>query len=353
MKTLMAGIAALVAVTACGSTSVARHSMSTPSPAAVGSPATLASCRLPIGGFVPGAQKGQPDHSTSADGYPNQQGMGGFLDLSTGEYTQVATSDRAYVQGTWLPVLPSAVSPDRNSYAVTRGSNLYLGDAKSRTERLLHAWPAGVLGTVVAFTADGIYVMTLEGGNQPQPGGAGPDTQLVLVRTDSGTVSQVPGSARPAGAYAMIWSAVSAGAAWGALMTISAGVATNALIRLDLATGETAKWWAGPGFPAVSGFDSNGHPLIPTSLAGPAQLEVITAPGQVTTVAPQGGTFNPGRPSVVSDSHGAWFGSADGAIWLYATDGVFKKVGSVQPNFGGSGQPYDLHSMRSVAGPCV
>src|SRR2546430_12586621 len=115
MKTLISGICALLAVSACGSTSAAVHSTPTPSPVAVTSPASLSSCRLAIGGFVPSAPKGQPDHSIGADGYPNQQGMGGFFDLSTGEYTPVSSSDRAYVQGAWLPVLPSAVSPDRNS----------------------------------------------------------------------------------------------------------------------------------------------------------------------------------------------------------------------------------------------
>ena len=352
MKTLITAIAALVVFTACGSTSVAQHSAATPTASAASSPASLTSCKLPVGGFVPGAPKGQPDHSIGADGYPNQQGMGGFLDLSTGQYAPVSTSDRGYVQGVWLPALPSAISPDRSSYAVTRGTNLYLGDAKTRTERVLHAWPAGILGTVVGFTADGVYVLTVNSSYQPQPGGAGPDTQLYLVRPDSGAVSLVAGSARPAGAYEMVWTAVSPGAMWGALVTIKSGALTNSLIRLDLATGETAKWWDAPGFPTIGGFDSNGHPLIPSSLAGPAHLDVITAPGQVTTVDPQGGTFIPGRPSVVSDAHGAWFGSADGSIWLYTTDGAFKKVGSVPPNAGGSGQPYEAQSMRSVAGAC-
>src|SRR5256885_15453918 len=107
MKTLISGICALLAVSACGSTSAAMHSTPTPSPVAVTSPASLSSCRLAIGGFVPSAAKGQPDHSTGPDGYPNQEGKGGFLDLSTGQYTAAATSDRAYVQGVWLRVLPS------------------------------------------------------------------------------------------------------------------------------------------------------------------------------------------------------------------------------------------------------
>jgi hypothetical protein len=32
---------------------------------------------------------------------------------------------------------------------------------------------------------------------------------------------------------------------------------------------------------------------------------------------------------------------------------VFKKVGTVPPQAGGSGQLYDPHAIRSVAGPCI
>src|SRR5256885_16971137 len=83
MKTLISGICALLAVTACGSTSVAVASTPTPSPSAVTSPASLFSCRLAIGGVLASPPQGHPHHHTRPPGHPQQEGEGGFLDPST------------------------------------------------------------------------------------------------------------------------------------------------------------------------------------------------------------------------------------------------------------------------------
>src|SRR5437763_1611930 len=108
-------------------------------------------CRLPVGGYVPPASaKGSPEHSIGPDAQPNQHGMGGFLDLASGNYTPAADSDRAYIAGShmWVPVTPQAIAPDGSSYVVTKltadanhiikSASLYLVDVRTRSERLLY-----------------------------------------------------------------------------------------------------------------------------------------------------------------------------------------------------------------------
>ena len=59
------------------------------------------------------------------------------------------------------------------------------------------------------------------------------------------------------------------------------------------------------------------------------------------------------KDGLVTDRHGTWFGSSDGSIWLYTTAKGFVKVASIPPQPGGSGDAYDDHGWRTIAGPCV
>lgn len=352
MKAIFASVMSLVAITACGSTAAqSPRATSTPT-ATTTAAATSLACRLPIGGYLPNAPKGQPDNSIGPDGFPNQKGAGGFMDLPGGVYAPAADSDRTFINGRWLPVFPQAVSTDGLTYAASRGAKLYLGDVRTGSERLVHEWPDGILLDVIAYTYGGVYVLTVSG----QPSTHDQSINLYAVDPSSGAAQLVRGAATPAGAYEMVWLAVNGRGVWGMEISLI-GKSPNqlpaySLVRLDLDSGQAAKWYDSPGF-LLGGFDSAHHPIL-TSIAGPSTtITVVTAPGKVVTVAAQGGKFMPGRPTLVSDSHGAWFGSVDGSIWLYTTEGVFKKVGTVPPQTGGSGLPYDPHSIRSVAGPCV
>jgi hypothetical protein len=84
-----------------------------------------------------------------------------------------------------------------------------------------------------------------------------------------------------------------------------------------------------------------------------ADLFLISAANHPVAIQPQGGAYAAGRGSAVTDGHGTWFGSSDGSIWLYSSTKGLTKVPTVPPQPGGTGQPYDEHSGRIVAGPCT
>jgi len=78
---------------------------------------------------------------------------------------------------------------------------------------------------------------------------------------------------------------------------------------------------------------------------------VLESAGKVTTIEVRGGTFMPGRGTGINDAHGTWLAGGDGSIWLYA-NGTMTKVATIPPQPGATGQAYDPHAWRSVAGPC-
>jgi hypothetical protein len=84
-----------------------------------------------------------------------------------------------------------------------------------------------------------------------------------------------------------------------------------------------------------------------------SDLFLISAANHAVALQPQGGNYSVGRGAAVMDGHGTWFGSSDGSIWLYSSAKGLTKVAAVPPQPGGNGQPYDEHSGRIVAGPCV
>jgi hypothetical protein len=346
---------------ACGAApAVASHSPSTsataPTPAAAGP----LNCRLPVAGFVISAPKGMPDNSIGADGQDNQKGTGGYLDLPSGKFTPAPESDRAYLAAThaWLPVSMQAVSPDQRSYVqgrVTQVSNnppttsLYLVQVATKSALKVFTAPEGQTAFVLAFTSRGIYVET---SSSTGPGPA----DMLLIDPATGAHRSVGGSQAPAGAIQQAFTAVSGEFAWGMLITGSQSQPSFKLIRLSLADGSVTAWYDAPGPFYVAGFNS-GHPLVGSVLAAPgagnASLYEIATANNAVPIQAKGGTFTFGRGSSVSDGHGTWFGSADGSIWLYSTDTGLEKIATVPPQPGATGQPYDQHAWRSVAGPCV
>ncbi len=352
-----------VVASACGAApAVASHSPLSTAPASA--PAAAAAgplaCRLPVAGFVISAPKGMPDDSISADGQDNQKGTGGYLDLPSGKFTPAPDSDRSYLAGAhvWLPVSMQAVSPDQTSYVQGRATqvsnnapttSLYLVQVATRAERKLYTAPEGQLAFVLAFTSRGIYVETASST------GPGP-TDMQLIDPATGAHRSVPGSQAPPGAMQQVFTALSGDFAWGTLIAGPQSQPSFKLVRLSLTDGAIAAWYDAPGPFYIAGFDS-GHPLLGLVLAAPgatdASLYEITSANHATPIQAKSGTFMFGRGTSVSDGHGTWFGSADGSIWLYSSATGLEKVATVPPQPGATGQPYDQHAWRSVAGPCV
>ena len=351
---------------ACGGTPARRPAQSqatstaqSPAPTNV---ATL-NCRLPVAGFVPPSPKGRPDSSIGPDGQPNQKGTGGFLDLPSGKYTPASDSDRTYLAGAgvWVPVQPQAVAPDQRSYVVGRAApsstntppttTLFLVDVRTPSEHRLFTARDGDMAFVLAYTLDGIYVVTA-----PSTGGGA--SELEVIDTATGAHRPVPGSGAATVAAQRPWVAVSGDAAWGMEITNPVGSQSQPsakLVRLSLRDGSQVVWYDSPGLFEVLGFDATYHPILMTasaSSAGPS-LALVTGPGQAVIAKVKGGVFQGGRGAGITDKRGTWFGSADGSIWLFTSAGDFEKVGAVPPQPGGSGQPYDPYAWRTIAGPCV
>lgn len=359
-RTTLAVLLSALLLSACGGTP-ARASHPSPSPTqdgAVAPPGTLA-CRLPVGGFIPPSPKGTPDHSIGSDGMPNQRGTGGFLDLPSGEFTPVAGSDKTYLAaaGLWLPVRPQAISPDQQSYAVAREmqsspgaaptGRLYLVDIKSKVERLLFAAPNGNAIYVLAFTTAGVYVETLSS--------TGPTefADLELIDPATGAHHAVSGAHPKIDALELAWTNVNGDTAWGMLVT-KAQPPGQKLVKLNLIDGSFADWYDAPSGFLLAGFDAAGHPILDAAMGlADTTLVLVNGPNQTAVIPVKGGGFAPGHGDSVTDQHGTWFGGSDGAIWLYRPGDGLEKVATVPPQAGGSGQPYDPHSARSVAGPCV
>ena len=106
----------------------------------------------------------------------------------------------------------------------------------------------------------------------------------------------------------------------------------------------------------VTGFDAANHPIL--AVFGPSvnqtvttNLALVSATEHSVAIKPQGGTFIQGQGQGLSDSHGTWFGSADGSLWLYTASRGIEKVASVPPQPGGGGVPYD--PTGGIAGPCA
>jgi hypothetical protein len=352
---------AAMLVSACGAaaTPTAHRQSPSPAPSAATSSGALA-CRLPVAGFVISAPKGQPDSSIAADGMDNQKGTGGFLELPSGKFTPAKDSDRTYLASAhkWLPVTRQAVSPDERTYVQARPSGspptvtLYLVEVGTGASRRLFTAPAGDFAIVLGFTATGIYVETLSSTN---PGA--PSAELVVIDPSSGASHAVAGSQTPPGVIQSVFTAITGGFAWGTVIAGSQQQPSYQLVRLDLTAGTTVVWSHTATPDLAIGFDADGHPIVNgtriPSAGSQSSLTLLSAPNQSTPISIKGGNFLQGRGTPVNDAHGTWFGSADGGIWLYSPAGGMEKVASVPPQPGGSGEAYDQHGWRSVAGPCV
>ena len=351
-----------VLLAACGGAPVATtKSRPSSSVAEVSAAGASLNCRLPVGGFIPPGLKGQVDNSMDVDGQPSQKGAGGFLQLPSGTYTPDADSDRAYLAHAagWLPVMPRAIAPDQRSYVLARSprptnapptTSLFLVDVKTKSERPLFTARDGEMATVLAFNPEGIYVATIS-----SIGGTG-STELQLIDPATAAHRLVPGAGATAGEQ-RIWTAVTGNAAWGMVISNLQRTQTQPpmkLVRLNLDDGSAVDWYDASGPFIVAGFDGVKNPLLLSfGQSGTANVALLTGPNKFVALQSKGGSYLGGQGTGITDAHGTWFGSGDGSVWLYNSARGFEKVASIPPQAGGTGQPYDPHAWRTIAGPCV
>ena len=360
MRSRLVLLTSTLLLSACGgAAAVPANPSPTPTvqPPASTESATL-HCRLPVAGFPPPSPKGVQGNS----GPPSQKGRGGFVDLSSGTYTPTKDSDTSYLAAvnTWLPVPPQAIAPDQHSYVEGKAqagdstapptTTLYIVDVQTKAKRLLFTAPNGSSALVLAYTAAGVYVETFSSG------GPGP-SNLVLIDPATGSHHTVPGSQPKSGVYQQVWIAISGDAAWGSAITFPNGQSKPyvvTLVRLDLNTGSTADWYSSGSPFTVAGFDAAGHPILGLlSENFSMHLALVSAPAQSAAIKPVEGTYVQGQGQGFTDTHGTWFGSGDGSLWLYTASGGLEKVASIPPQPGGNGVPGDPHAWRTIAGPCA
>jgi hypothetical protein len=212
----------------------------------------------------------------------------------------------------WLPVDLSAVSPDGQTYAYWSDDGLHQVLAANGANSVVYPRPSGVRGgRVLGYHSGELYfvfptaVKDGAGGSIPNPA-----NQVGVWKLDlaSRTATRIFTSDS--------LGVMSAGALW------SAG---NVLTRVDLGTGQSSLWFTGPSqFMELLGFDQAGLPIVETfNGTGHLDLWHLEAPGKAIifysldyTGAPH--IFGPEMQQglFVADSHGVWFGAADG-VWLY------------------------------------
>ena len=295
-------------------------------------PALSLNCRLPLfagqsgsGGFVvfpggtfiadpssavalPTPPAGEPSPIPPSAG----QGMGG---------PQPSLSYDAQFKK-WVPVPLNYLSPDGSRYAFLSASSIYVEDVASGT---LSEIGKGQAWTIVGVEAAGVYAM-----KQSLSG-------LWLVPF-SGDPTQVTSAG--------FWQAVSATAAYGTPTSAVPQGAENQVLRVDLASGAVATWFARSGTQSqVVGIDTTGAVILYVNYGAPSyatEIWVVGAAGKGVPIGGNSNTYQGINLSLppVSDANGIWFGAysnTQGLVLYVPNKGVYW-----MSNLGGS-----------LAGGCV
>jgi hypothetical protein len=232
----------------------------------------------------------------------------------------------------WLPVTREAVSPDgaHYAYADTNQDLLHVVDVVGGKQRTFSLSAIGA-NYVFDYSTDGIY-MTF--GFEGLHG-------LWLVNPVTGSSRELPGISSPeaSGGGGVIWVGEVNPADPKPINTASsAGILPDQVTRFDVKSGARTRWLYRPGVGlGVSSLDVQGHPLIEVvnKWMDIATNELWIAPDTRTEKTiykgPLVGTFG----SSIADSHGVWFGSAQG-IYLYSDANGLQKV-SNQPGYPANG----------------
>ncbi len=308
-------------------------------------------CRLPIGSL--------------------SKGFGGFISFPEGAFTSDSRGAMSYdaVHRQWLPVPRQMISPDGSSYAysefskVPRGASIHAVEIASGKDRVV--WNEPSTSSVLGWTAAGIYFLR----HSPAPGQPffeGP--QLWVLDPASLKPRLVTGQQKAGVGLSLFkaWTGIGGGGAWSKTVKDPPAPPTDVLVRVDLGDGRVTTWFtaAQGSYVNVLGMDSQGHPFlaVTTPSGRGAQVLVLTGPNQATTINASG-YLPPADTSAhaVPDTHGVWFASEDGGIWLHRPGGGLRKVGQVPlpppvppaAEALGHGPPGPARISVLIAGPCA
>lgn len=244
---------------------------------------------------------------------------GGWITFPSGDFASDPTSLHGRLQnhlpsydralGDWVPVEARNVAPDGLSYILSNDPSLpklggfYLVDARSGNRRLVLSTngPAAAPGSwyVVLNASEGVYLGSV--GKRDIPG-------LWLLNPTTGRVRLVDGS--------HYWQMVAGGSAWAVEPAADALAGVNAVYRLDLRTGQVARWYESHGpLSLLSPTSDGGGLLIADGEDGSALLETLDAPNHVVQIElPQSLGFVPGAYLA---EPGIWLVLPYGGLALY------------------------------------
>ena len=303
-----------------------------------------------------------PFVATSERVYETGDGTAGFLKLPEGSFradpngSMTQTPSRQYFVGTspplpgafftphrswdaaanrWVPVPAQQVAADGASYVYQVGPDVHLVGVATGSDRLIYHQPSGMPAAdsggpeTLAYVDGGVYLSVASaykgaGGSLQQippdqaglwridPAGGAP-TRVLTVAAD-GLVS-VDGT--------RLW----------AIEDDSSTPATGSLLVYDLKTALATQWFSVPGSGMdVLGTDTQGNPIVWTfDFKGGLKIWIVSAPNMASEIDSEtyagdvpfyaGNFFEFG--TVVSDSHGVWFGSVNG-LFLYDQSGLHR-----------------------------
>lgn len=316
-------------------------------------------CRLPLLAGAAGAFISFPDGGVTIDHRVS-------LDSFKGGYGYTYDAQ----VGKWVPVPPSALSPDGRSYAYlaqTTGvpgemasMSLHIHDIGSGNDRVLWQGQGSPMGpSFVTWVAGGIYFSAVL---LPVGGPDGPAFPAIYVAdpNHAGTPRlvgpnpppQPPSPVQTDYSGPDMYTLVGAGAAWGTGNRVPTEAPApdkppapgtfgpDRVLRMDLRDGSVSTWYTVSGTDLVSlmGLDAQGRPILSLYPLQTAPLPDIYAPPQVRLVLLTGPNqsidITSGNPnfhlggSASADSHGIWLGSWD-SIWLYTQNGGLRQVATI------------------------
>ena len=261
-----------------------------------GIPAFTLNCRLPVyvgpsgsGGFIVFPGNTFIADPTSAAGLPALPAGEPSPSPPSPYYGQGATTGYSYDahKSKWLAVPPIDLTPDGARYAFTNANGIWVEDVGAATLTELgagHAW------NIIGVDNAGVYAM--------QAGKSG-----LWFLPFAGDLRQIT-----TGGF---WQAASDGVAYGTPTSAVPTGVTNDVIRLNLATGQTATWFRRDGTTStVLGIDSSGAAILSVNYyaVGVTEVWIVAAPGRSIPIfgSSNGDGLNV-YGQVIADSHGTWF----------------------------------------------
>ncbi|HSS61812.1 MAG TPA: hypothetical protein VLK30_10195, partial [Candidatus Limnocylindrales bacterium] len=291
--------------------------------------AQLGTCRLPV--VARGAnQAPQGEFIDMTTGRAVYDPTGAFEVISEPSYS-VQTVSRPVLAGNsagyydqsarrWLPAYDSAaISPDHASYAYSSydasgtGNRIHVVEIGTGADRVL-SLDQGFWG-VVGYTEQGIYANQRYEGVGPGLWLINPDTGATRKVVVSETVDKVSGST----AWLGYWDPQDK-----APQPPGEGGADNAILKRDLATGATTRWYYRSGANVgVVGVVGDGV-VVNVYDGATSQLFWVPSPGTAQGMAfPFTSETFPSFSGFVGDAMGVWVGSEDGLyLWTARTGGV-------------------------------